>query len=187
VRAILARRHLSVEQRRQVVADALRDQPERSNADHAAALGVDDHTVADVRDELEATSEIPTLDRRVGRDGKSRPAFMVEQALRDRIRKALLAGPERSNRAVAATVDCDDKTVAAVRDELVVYGEIPQLGPQLGGRPATKTKPAPTILARNPAETGRAQAALQTLDDDGGGGEDHPRSVGRRLPGGLDG
>lgn len=75
VRALnLDRRHLTQEQKRAVIADILRDEPERSNRDVAAEVKVDDHTVGAVRRELEATAEIPQLDRTVGQDGKSRPA-----------------------------------------------------------------------------------------------------------------
>jgi N6-adenosine-specific RNA methylase IME4 len=70
----LARRHLNQAQRRVLVADELRERPERSNNQIAQTLGVDDKTVAATRMGLEATSEIPKLDRTVGRDGKTRPA-----------------------------------------------------------------------------------------------------------------
>ncbi len=75
VRALnLCRRHLNREQKREVIADILRDQPERSNRDIAEQVQVDHHTVGSVRDELDAGGEIPHLDRSTGRDGKSYPA-----------------------------------------------------------------------------------------------------------------
>jgi ParB-like chromosome segregation protein Spo0J len=70
----LSRRHLTREQRRQLIEDQLRETPERSDNQIADALGVDDKTVAKRRQHLEATSEIPKLERTVGADGKSRPA-----------------------------------------------------------------------------------------------------------------
>ena len=69
----LARRQLNREQRRQLVADQLRETPAWSNRRVARALGVDDHTVASVRLELQATAEIPQFTRTTGLDGKSRP------------------------------------------------------------------------------------------------------------------
>lgn len=70
----LARRQLSREQRRQLVADQLRETPGWSNRRVAKALGVDHHTVASVRLELEPTGEIPQLNYTTGLDGKDRPA-----------------------------------------------------------------------------------------------------------------
>jgi hypothetical protein len=68
------RRHLTRAQVRQLVADQLRDTPEWANSRIGSALGVDSKTVASIRAGLEATSEIPKLDRLIGADGKSRPA-----------------------------------------------------------------------------------------------------------------
>lgn len=52
----------------------LRDAPHRSNRDHATSLGVSDHTVESVRDELVAGAQIAHLDNLTGRDGKRYPA-----------------------------------------------------------------------------------------------------------------
>jgi ParB-like chromosome segregation protein Spo0J len=70
----LNRRHLSQAQKREQIADALRDAPERSDRHHARDLGVSHVTVATVRTELEATGQIDQLTRREGADGKTRPA-----------------------------------------------------------------------------------------------------------------
>src|SRR5690606_36151023 len=66
------RRHLTSEQKRKWVEWFLRRHPERADNRIAGEVGVDDKTVAAVRAELEATSEIPKLDYRVGKDGKVR-------------------------------------------------------------------------------------------------------------------
>ena len=68
----LNRRHLDQQQRRDLIAAELRDQPDASNRKIAAGLGVDDKTVASVRGDLESTAEIPQLEKRKGRDGKAR-------------------------------------------------------------------------------------------------------------------
>jgi hypothetical protein len=68
------RRHLSQEEKREAIARQLKAQPERSNRQVAAEVGVDHKTVATVRENLEATGEIPQLERTEGADGKSRPA-----------------------------------------------------------------------------------------------------------------
>lgn len=70
----LARRELSQHQRRQLIADQLRETPDRSNRWLAKQLGVHHATVASVRSDLEGTGQIIQLDRTVGADGKSRPA-----------------------------------------------------------------------------------------------------------------
>ena len=70
----IARRHLNQEQRRGLIADELRERPERSNNQIAEALGVSDTTVGTVRSELEATSQIGKLETTIGADGKARPA-----------------------------------------------------------------------------------------------------------------
>lgn len=70
----LDRRHLTREQKRELVATLLVATPETSNRQIAEQAKVDDHTVADVRRNLQATAEIPQLNRTVGADGKERPA-----------------------------------------------------------------------------------------------------------------
>jgi len=69
----ILRRHLTREQVRRLIAEQLKDSPEWADNRIAEELGVDGKTVGSVRDDLEATSEIPKLDRLVGKDGKSRP------------------------------------------------------------------------------------------------------------------
>jgi hypothetical protein len=68
------RRHLSPEQRRDVIAKILKADPGRSNRQVATLAGVDHKTVAAVRAEGESTGEIPQLEKTKGKDGKDRPA-----------------------------------------------------------------------------------------------------------------
>lgn len=70
----LARRQLDRRQRRQLVADQLRETPGLSSRRVAKALGVDHHTVASVRQEMEGTGEITQFERTTGLDDKERPA-----------------------------------------------------------------------------------------------------------------
>jgi ParB-like chromosome segregation protein Spo0J len=70
----LRRRHLSGEQRRVWITEALKLAPHLSNRQHARALAVDAKTVASVRAAAEATEEIPRLSDLQGSDGKMRPA-----------------------------------------------------------------------------------------------------------------
>lgn len=68
----LARRQLTVQQKRDYVANLLKASPERSNNSTARIAGVSDHTVASIRATLETTSQIARLPNRTGADGKTR-------------------------------------------------------------------------------------------------------------------
>lgn len=72
VSANLHRRHLTAEQKRDLIAKLLKAQPESSDRAIAKTVKVDNKTVAAVRTKLESTEEIPQLDKTVGADGKSR-------------------------------------------------------------------------------------------------------------------
>ena len=68
------RRHLTAEQRRELIAKVLKAKPETSNRQIAKQVKVDDKTVAKVRTELEARSEIPNVDKRPDTKGRKQPA-----------------------------------------------------------------------------------------------------------------
>jgi hypothetical protein len=70
----LARRQLNREQRRQLIADQLRETPNRSNRWVARQLGVHHATVASVRAELEGTGQIIHCPFHLGADGRIQPA-----------------------------------------------------------------------------------------------------------------
>jgi hypothetical protein len=65
---------LTPTQKRNAIGKLLKIYPEKSNRQIASVAKVDDKTVAVVRTELEATAEIPQLEKTKGKDGKSRPA-----------------------------------------------------------------------------------------------------------------
>jgi len=67
----LSRRHLSQEQRRQLIAAQLAEVPEASNRQVARDLGVSHHTVEGVRTNLEATGQIAQSVTRQGADGRT--------------------------------------------------------------------------------------------------------------------
>jgi hypothetical protein len=67
----LARRQLTTDQKRQLIADQLEETPDRTNRWIAKMLGVSHPTVADVRAELDSVGKVFQLDRRVGCDGKT--------------------------------------------------------------------------------------------------------------------
>lgn len=70
----LKRRHLNREQRRALIAESLKSDPQLSNREHERRTGTHKNTVASVRDELESTGQIAQSDERVSGDGRVRPA-----------------------------------------------------------------------------------------------------------------
>ena len=72
VSANLHRRHLTGEQKRELIAKELKAKPEQSNRKIAKQVRADDKTVAKVRRELESTAQIPQLEKTTGSDGKQR-------------------------------------------------------------------------------------------------------------------
>lgn len=72
----LDRRHLSREQRRELIAESIKADPQLSNRQHAERTGVDHKTVGSVRTGLEESGEIPHFEKRLDpRTGKlSQPA-----------------------------------------------------------------------------------------------------------------
>ena len=73
-RLTLHRRHLTLRQRKALVADELQRDPEQSNRQIAATARVDDKTVAAARAKLEHGAEIPHHETRTGKDGVKQPA-----------------------------------------------------------------------------------------------------------------
>jgi len=72
ISANIHRRHLSPDQRREIIAKLLQADPNKSDRTIAATVKVDNKTVAAVRGRMEATEEIPQLDKTTGADGKTR-------------------------------------------------------------------------------------------------------------------
>jgi protein gp37 len=69
----LAKRNLTTQQKRELIAQRLRLAPEQSDRRIAERSGVGHKTVGAERRRLESTGEIPQLDKSVGMDGKERP------------------------------------------------------------------------------------------------------------------
>ena len=68
------RRHLTSEQKRELIAKVLKAKPEASNLQIAKQTTADDKTVAKVRSELETRSEIPNVPTRTDTKGREQPA-----------------------------------------------------------------------------------------------------------------
>lgn len=90
---------------------------------------------------------------------------------RDLIAELLKLTPDRSNNAIAKTINVDDKTVAAVRSKLEATSEIPKLTTTIGTdgktRPAKKTSTTPpaTITPETTAVTTNAPATPAHISD----------------------
>jgi hypothetical protein len=72
ISANIHRRHLTGEQKDKLIAELLKARPEQSNRAIAKQVKADDKTVGKVRRKMEATAEIPQLEKTVGADGKAR-------------------------------------------------------------------------------------------------------------------
>lgn len=66
------RRHLNTKQKREAIAEHLKDVPEMSDRAIAEVFGVDHKTVSSVRSEISASGEIPHLAETTGKDGRTR-------------------------------------------------------------------------------------------------------------------
>jgi ParB-like chromosome segregation protein Spo0J len=99
----LHRRHLNREQKRALVERLLEAMPEKSNNAIARTAKVDDKTVAKVRVELEARSEIPNVAKRTDSKGREQPAKKSRATPNARSPKSV--GPRR---AVTAKELADD-------------------------------------------------------------------------------
>jgi hypothetical protein len=66
------RRHLTPEQRRDVIATLLEANPEKSDRAIADDMKVDKNVVARVRKKMEATGAVAPVEKRTGKDGKAR-------------------------------------------------------------------------------------------------------------------
>jgi len=72
IRANVLRRHLTAEQKRDVIAALLKATPDKSNRQIAETVKASHVTVGAVRAELQSTGQIDQLTKTVGKDGKAR-------------------------------------------------------------------------------------------------------------------
>jgi hypothetical protein len=130
------RRHLTGEQKRDVIAKLLRAKPERSNLQTAKIVGVDDKTVASVRREMAARSEIPDVTETVDTKGRRQPT-----------RKAKATRPNLDPAEARARVEAlADLVKSHLQDEAT---KKPKTKPAvtINGEPATAAATAPSTEA----------------------------------------
>jgi hypothetical protein len=83
------RRHLSAEDKRDLIAKVVKANPEQSNNSIAKQVKVDDKTVAKVRTDLEARSEIPNVSTRTDSKGRKQPAKKAKATSTKAVLKAV--------------------------------------------------------------------------------------------------
>lgn len=123
------RRHLSRDQRRELIASSVMADPHLSNRQHAERTGVDHKTVGSVRTELESRGEIPHVAERTDSAGRVQPASRTPESVAEQgsgadsglipragesggERRALAVVPEPGAIAPRPVVGIDGKTYA---------------------------------------------------------------------------
>jgi hypothetical protein len=103
------RRHLTGEQKRDVIAKLMKATPAKSNRQIAAIVKADDKTVGSVRRKLEATAEIPQLTKTVGKDGKARkpPTHKPSTTTRRKDPAVIAAANRAEKRSKTKPAPCD--------------------------------------------------------------------------------
>jgi hypothetical protein len=140
ISANIHRRHLTAEQKRELIAKLIKAQPEKSNRQIAKTAKVDHKTVSAERGALEATGEIPQLKKTVGADGKARKQPAKRKATIDTRKAAAAKAVQTKRRRAAEEQRCfNDKRdrVAAILIErlgregaLAVYHAMWAVGPR---------------------------------------------------------
>jgi hypothetical protein len=87
----LYRRHLTVDQKKKIVAKLLKAKPETPNLQIAKQVKVDDKTVAKVRTDLERRSEIPNVKTKTDSKGREQPAHKPKRSVEEDIEWAKIA------------------------------------------------------------------------------------------------
>ncbi len=108
ISANIHRRHLSAEQKRDLIAKVVKATPEKSNRQIAEVLKVDHKTVASVRAVKVATGEIPQLTKTLGKDGKKRKQ------------------PKLKPKPPTTAIKPKDPAIAAAADRAVARSEVSQ-------------------------------------------------------------
>jgi len=128
ISANIHRRHLSPDQRREIIATLLKADPAQSNRQIADTAKVSHHTVGDVRSALETTGQIAQLETTTGADGKKRKksgkpkvrsAKQVYHACQEQLIDALLefSSADHAEEHAEETKTRLDETIASMRKE----------------------------------------------------------------------
>jgi hypothetical protein len=108
VSANIHRRHLTAEQKREIVAELLKANPQRSNNATAKLAKVDDKTVGAVRADLERRSEIPNVKTRTDSKGRQQPAKKATKKTQKKKKKPAESEPVESTTTTTTVGTRDD-------------------------------------------------------------------------------
>jgi hypothetical protein len=115
----IQRRHLSAEQKRELIAKMLKAKPESSDRSIAEPLRVDHKTVGAVRHDLEDRGEIPHHDKRTDSTGRQQPAKKKPALADDNAESSAQARKDHYAADVAAEEDFDRKKPNPAEEELL--------------------------------------------------------------------
>ena len=139
------RRHLTADQKRELIAKVLKANPEQSNRQVAAQVKADDKTVSKVRKELEAVAEIPQQDRVKGKDGKTFKAHK-EATKKPRPTQKLVVQPEAETEGHYRRGI--ENAIAKANSMVLAADDIEELIKPFLGRLATDTESSLGIVKR---------------------------------------
>jgi ParB-like chromosome segregation protein Spo0J len=115
ISANVHRRHLTAEQKRDLIAELIKAQPEKSNRQIAKATGVSHPHVAKVRGELEKTGDVETVTTSIDSKGREQPARKkhrrerwLSPRVRQRRRRAAAGSPADGVTSAIVKVESDD-------------------------------------------------------------------------------
>jgi hypothetical protein len=145
ISANIHRRHLTPKQKRDVIAELLKQNPERSNLATAKAAKADDKTVDSVRKELVSRSEIPNVETRTDTKGRKQPGSKTTRKSIPKLKTEPVADdrPEPVD-----SVEVSTRAPAPVEVE-----SPPSIGPEHDGEVVCETQPAAPIAMVDPATT----------------------------------
>jgi hypothetical protein len=146
----IRRRHLTAEQKRDLIAKLIKTTPERSDRQIAKVVKVDHKTVASVRAEKEGCGEIPHVAIRTDTKGRKQPAKRMRNYIRARLHRAAKLGDD-----VVAKLKGTSLDNAREMDELVILNR----GAPEGGH----TEIVKRLIAD--AVTGKAVSAIAVTEN----------------------
>lgn len=137
----LARRHLTTDQKRKLVAYLLKQNPEASNRQIAEQTGVDHKTVGTVRKDQQSRGEIPHVETRDSRGRKvgQKPPAKPEATPKKTAGKQ--AKPEPSTKHLIANLKAEQKDLQAQKKE--IEKRLSQIEKEIQKLSATKKKGKP--------------------------------------------
>jgi hypothetical protein len=169
------RRHLTAEQKREIIAKVIAAKPEASDRQIAKQVKADHKTVGSVRAERESTGELSPVEKRVGLDGKARKRPAKKANRKAREARELARVEEEGKRVFQAEaeelaadlINADRELARALHEFLecidAVYlidalGHLLELGDVLAAAPV-ENAPPPDVGADN------MKAQIAALDD----------------------